>query len=74
MLYEVITHLTVIEDGAEDLIVEDGHVAGVIGLTGEVYRAPCVVITTGTFLKGVIHIGAKRVPAGRVGAARNNFV
>ncbi|HPF22731.1 MAG TPA: FAD-dependent oxidoreductase, partial [Hyphomonas sp.] len=62
-------NLTVIEDGAEDLIVEDGHVAGVIGLTGEVYRAPCVVITTGTFLKGVIHIGAKRVPAGRVGEA-----
>jgi len=62
-------NLTVIEDGAEDLIVEDGRVAGVIGLTGEVYRAPCVVITTGTFLKGVIHIGAKRIPAGRVGEA-----
>ena len=62
-------NLTVIEDGAEDLIVEDGHVAGVIGLTGERYPARCVVITTGTFLKGVIHIGAKRIPAGRVGEA-----
>ncbi|MEZ6012971.1 MAG: tRNA uridine-5-carboxymethylaminomethyl(34) synthesis enzyme MnmG [Hyphomonas sp.] len=62
-------NLTVIEDGAEDLIVEDGRVAGVIGLSGETYRAPCVVITTGTFLKGVIHIGAKRIPAGRVGEA-----
>ena len=62
-------NLTVIEDGAEDLIVEDGQVAGVIGLTGNEYRAPKVVITTGTFLKGEIHIGAKRIPAGRVGEA-----
>ena len=62
-------NLTVIEDGAEDLIVENGQVAGVIGLTGETYHAPKVVITTGTFLKGEIHIGAKRIPAGRVGEA-----
>ena len=62
-------NLTVIEDGAEDLVVENGQVAGVIGLTGETYHAPKVVITTGTFLKGEIHIGAKRIPAGRVGEA-----
>tara|TARA_R110000796_G_scaffold23085_11_gene66439 strand:- start:495 stop:2360 length:1866 start_codon:yes stop_codon:yes gene_type:complete len=62
-------NLTIIEDGAEDLIVEDNHVAGVIGLKGELYRAASVVITTGTFLKGIIHIGAKRIPAGRVGEA-----
>jgi len=62
-------NLAIIEDGAEDLIVEDNHVAGVIGLKGEIYRAASVVITTGTFLKGIIHIGAKRIPAGRVGEA-----
>jgi tRNA uridine 5-carboxymethylaminomethyl modification enzyme len=62
-------NLTVIEDGAEDLIVEKGQVAGVIGLTGVTYHGPKVVITTGTFLKGEIHIGAKRIPAGRVGEA-----
>lgn len=62
-------NLTVIEDGAEDLVVEDNHVAGVVGLAGDVYRARSVVITTGTFLKGIIHIGAKRIPAGRVGEA-----
>jgi tRNA uridine 5-carboxymethylaminomethyl modification enzyme len=62
-------NLTIIEDGADDLIVEDGQVAGIVGLTGSVYRASKVVITTGTFLKGVIHIGAKRIPAGRVGEA-----
>ncbi|KCZ98682.1 tRNA uridine 5-carboxymethylaminomethyl modification enzyme GidA [Hyphomonas polymorpha PS728] len=62
-------NLTLIEDGAEDLIVEDGKVCGVIGLTGKRYPAARVVITTGTFLKGVIHIGAKRIPAGRIGEA-----
>lgn len=61
--------LLIIEDGAEDLVVEDGQVAGLIGQSGTVYRAPKVVITTGTFLKGVIHIGARRIPAGRVGEA-----
>ncbi|MGB2177287.1 MAG: tRNA uridine-5-carboxymethylaminomethyl(34) synthesis enzyme MnmG [Hyphomonas sp.] len=68
---EILNHenLTVIENGAEDLIVEDGQVAGVIGLGGDQYYAPKVVITTGTFLKGEIHIGAKRIPAGRVGEA-----
>ncbi|KCZ84878.1 tRNA uridine 5-carboxymethylaminomethyl modification enzyme GidA [Hyphomonas adhaerens MHS-3] len=63
------TNLTVIEDGAEDLIVKDGQVAGVVGLGGDSYHAAKVVITTGTFLKGEIHIGAKRIPAGRVGEA-----
>ena len=69
MQAEITRHpnLTVIEDGAEDLIIDGGAVAGVVGLTGDEYRAPKVVITTGTFLKGLIHIGAKRIPAGRVG-------
>lgn len=62
-------NLTLIEDGAEDLVIEDGEIAGVVGLSGTIYRARKVVITTGTFLKGVIHIGARRIPAGRVGEA-----
>jgi len=61
--------LTLIEDGVEDLIVEDGRVAGVIGMSGRSWRAGAVVVTTGTFLKGLIHIGEKRIPAGRVGEA-----
>ena len=69
MQAEIAAHenLTVIEDGVEDLVIEDNRIAGVMGLTGDVYRAPKVVITTGTFLKGLIHIGANRIPAGRVG-------
>jgi tRNA uridine 5-carboxymethylaminomethyl modification enzyme len=59
-----------IEEGAvEDLIVESGRVAGVQTATGQVYRAAAVVVTTGTFLRGVIHIGEKKIPAGRVGEA-----
>ncbi len=66
-------NLTLIEDGVEDLIVEDGangeRVAGVVGQSGRSWRAGAVVVTTGTFLKGLIHIGEKRIPAGRVGEA-----
>jgi tRNA uridine 5-carboxymethylaminomethyl modification enzyme len=65
--------LTLIEDGVEDLIVEDGpkgpKVAGVVGMSGRSWRAGAVVVTTGTFLKGLIHVGEKRIPAGRVGEA-----
>ena len=43
--------------------------AGVIGSSGDAYHAPRVVLTTGTFLKGIIHQGDKRIPAGRVGDA-----
>ena len=62
-------NLTQIEDGVEDLILENGRVAGVIGQSGRSWRAGAVVVTTGTFLKGLIHIGEKRIPAGRVGEA-----
>lgn len=51
---------------ADDLIVERGVVVGVTTEAGEVYKARRVVLTTGTFLKGMIHIGETRIPAGRV--------
>jgi len=65
-------NLSLIEDGVEDLIVEPtadgkGRVAGVVGQSGRAWKAGAVVVTTGTFLKGLIHIGEKRIPAGRVG-------
>ena len=60
-------NLTLIEDGVEDLIVENDRVAGVVGRSGRAWKAGAVVVTTGTFLKGLIHIGEKRIPAGRVG-------
>jgi tRNA uridine 5-carboxymethylaminomethyl modification enzyme len=60
-------NLTVRAEAVEDLTVRDGRVAGVVGASGEAYAAPRVVLTTGTFLKGLIHQGELRVPAGRVG-------
>jgi len=62
-------NLDIVADAVEDLIVADGKVAGAIGGSGQVYSAPRVVLTTGTFLKGIIHLGEKRIPAGRVGDA-----
>jgi tRNA uridine 5-carboxymethylaminomethyl modification enzyme len=62
-------NLTVMAEAVEDLIVQDGVVQGVAGATGMEYRAGRVVLTTGTFLKGIIHQGEERIPAGRVGDA-----
>ena len=61
--------LEVIEEPVEDLIIEECAVAGVITASGREVRCGAVVITTGTFLKGVIHMGETRIPAGRVGEA-----
>jgi tRNA uridine 5-carboxymethylaminomethyl modification enzyme len=51
----------------ERLIIEDGAVRGVESQIGEVFDAPTVVLTTGTFLKGLVHVGEKHFSAGRVG-------
>ena len=51
----------------ERLVVEDGAVAGVEDATGYGYRADAVVLATGTFLKGLVHIGFKSIHAGRAG-------
>lgn len=47
----------------------DGRVTGVVLAGGETVPAPAVVLTTGTFLRGVIHIGDETIPAGRTGEA-----
>jgi tRNA uridine 5-carboxymethylaminomethyl modification enzyme len=53
---------------AEDLVLKDGSVAGVRLADGEVIAAGAVVLTTGTFLNGLIHIGETKIPAGRMKA------
>jgi tRNA uridine 5-carboxymethylaminomethyl modification enzyme len=60
-----------VEEGAvEDLALgQDGSIAGVMLADGRELRAGAVVLTTGTFLGGLIHIGGERIPAGRVGEA-----
>jgi tRNA uridine 5-carboxymethylaminomethyl modification enzyme len=60
-------NLTIRAAAAEDLVVDGGRVAGVVDADGAVYRSGAVVLTTGTFLKGVIHRGELRIAAGRHG-------
>ena len=51
----------------EQLIVEDNHTVGIRDQTGFGYQAPVVILATGTFLSGLIHIGFKSIKAGRAG-------
>src|SRR6195256_78822 len=62
-------NLDVIEGEADELIVSNGRVTGIRLGDGREFAAGAVVITTGTFLRGLIHLGEKNWPAGRVGEA-----
>lgn len=58
-------NITIIEKMVDEVIVEDNKVHGIKTADGQIYHAPQVVITTGTFLNGLIHIGDVNFPAGR---------
>ncbi|MGV1758959.1 tRNA uridine-5-carboxymethylaminomethyl(34) synthesis enzyme MnmG [Rhizobium sp. A22-96] len=60
-------NLEVIEGDAFDLAIEQGRASAVVLKDGRIFRCGAVVLTTGTFLRGLIHIGDKKIPAGRVG-------
>ena len=62
-------NLSVMEGEADELIVSNGRVTGIRLGEGRELSAGAVVITTGTFLRGLIHLGEKNWPAGRVGEA-----
>jgi tRNA uridine 5-carboxymethylaminomethyl modification enzyme len=62
-------NLEVIEGEADDLIVTSGRIAGIRLSDGREIRTGAVVVTTGTFLRGLIHLGEKSWPAGRVDEA-----
>ncbi|MBZ7923749.1 tRNA uridine-5-carboxymethylaminomethyl(34) synthesis enzyme MnmG [Ensifer adhaerens] len=62
-----IANLAVVEGDAFDLIEADGKIGGVVMKDGRTFASTSVVLTTGTFLKGLIHIGDQKIPAGRVG-------
>ena len=62
-------NLSVIEGEADELIVSNGRVTGIRLGEGRELAAGAIVITTGTFLRGLIHLGEKNWPAGRVGEA-----
>ena len=60
-------NLQIRQASVESLIVEDGAVRAVESQIGEIFEAPTVILTTGTFLKGLVHIGLKNYNAGRAG-------
>ena len=64
-----IPNLEIIETEADDLILDNQRVSGIKASDGREISADAVVLTTGTFLRGLIHIGEKQIPAGRVGEA-----
>ena len=64
---ETTQNLTLRQGSVERLIIEDGNIRGVETQIGESFLAQTVILTTGTFLKGLIHVGLKNYSAGRAG-------
>ena len=62
-------NVTVIEAEADDLLISNGLICGLKLTDGREIAAGAVVLTTGTFLRGLIHIGEQQTPAGRIGEA-----
>lgn len=60
-------NLWIFQQSVDDLLIENGSVAGAITQIGLVFRAPRVVLTSGTFLGGKIHIGLENSAGGRAG-------
>ena len=63
-----IANLEICQASAEDLVLKDGIISGVITADGEEFSCASVVLTTGTFLRGLVHIGEVQFPAGRMAA------
>ena len=59
-------NLHIWQDTVRRLLVEDGEVRGVVTLWGVTFRAKCVVLTAGTFLNGLMHVGRTMLPGGRM--------
>ena len=57
---------------AEEIMISDGHVTGILTQTGNFYEGKTVIITTGTFLRGTVHIGLTNFSAGRAGEFPSN--
>ncbi len=64
---EEIPSLTFRQDNVVDLLTEDGKITGIVTQTGQVFNAKAVVLTSGTFLNGLIHIGENNYGGGRSG-------
>ena len=67
-------HLDIIEAAIGDIIVENGVLQGLVSEDGRQFNARTAVLTTGTFLGGIIHLGPERREAGRFGEAPSNYL
>jgi len=65
-------NLSLFQQSADDLIIENDRVTGVVTQMGLKFRAKTVVLTTGTFLGGIIHIGMQNFQGGRAGDPPSN--
>jgi|TARA_B100002003_G_scaffold248005_1_gene280713 tRNA uridine 5-carboxymethylaminomethyl modification enzyme len=65
-------NLKLFQQSVDDLIIGDGRVTGVVTDTGLRFTAPAVVLTVGTFLGGIIHVGMDKQPGGRAGDPPSN--
>ena len=66
-LLEETLNLELRQETVEEVLVEKNEVVGVRCASERVYRAPCVVLSCGTFMRGLLHCGEKRMPGGRIG-------
>jgi tRNA uridine 5-carboxymethylaminomethyl modification enzyme len=69
---EAQANLTIFQQSVDDLIVHDGEVRGAVTQMGLRFKAPAVVLTVGTFLGGLIHVGMSNYQGGRAGDAPAN--
>lgn len=65
-ILENIPNLHIWQDTVRELLVDNGEVTGVKTVMGVVFHARCVVLTAGTFLNGLMHIGSVQIPGGRM--------
>ena len=65
-LLDATPNLDIWQDMATEIVVEDGTIVGVNTMLGAEFQAKCVIITAGTFLNGLMHVGRKRVQGGRM--------
>ncbi|MDR0976287.1 MAG: tRNA uridine-5-carboxymethylaminomethyl(34) synthesis enzyme MnmG [Prevotellaceae bacterium] len=65
-IVENIPNLHIWQDTVTELLVENGEVAGLTTLWGVTFRAKCVILTAGTFLNGLMHVGRMKQPGGRM--------
>ncbi len=65
-ILENIPNLHIWQDTAEEVIVENGEVRGVKTVWGVTFQARCVIVTAGTFLNGLMHVGRTMLPGGRM--------